>query len=745
MINNTAEENRGSGNRLSIAILIMVLVMGVALALFVNRATTQMRDALAQEILQQQHDVANLLHEYANVMLAVEQNRIPGSKSTEALQEALDRASKQLELMRFQYSFERLDGAATAHAYVKPVLEDVYQWMKEGVPGQVVAPELLLEISSQRLTERYGELRKIATETDEVAAMLIADQSAYLSRFRSSLISLLGFYALLVLGFAALLIKQRNLQTQLRVDQQRYAERIADFADIGADWFWESSDDLSLKLLTNRELSVTGSNDSVSTAAVTGAASGLRVDNGRVSNAHWPLQSLRQKNEFTDYESSWITPAGDNRVIAMSGKPLFDDNGKFSGFRGIGRDITDRKKIEKELEQVYQELVATQREGRRQAEEALRESEQFLSTSLDAMSPAIVILDQHATIKAANSVWRELTAGAVMEGGVGLHYVMALKARPQNEQKALSGIEQNIENVLHGREKQFQYEFPCESEDDTRWMEINLTTFQSNQQRYAVVVYENITRRRKLEERDRKLRADLAHVARLNTAGEMASVLAHEINQPLTAISHNCDALLSSATPQAESIVRETLQDIYDQSQRAGGIIHSMRQMMRKETPLTRSVDINQLVQETVRLTTPEARESQIAVSLDLADDLPQVAIDPVQIQQVLVNLERNGVEAIRNHGSAVRELTISTVLVDRNSIEVSVSDTGPGISSELENNLFKSFHTTKADGMGMGLSISRSIVEAHGGRLWLDQSCKDMTTFKFSLPATKGESNGHD
>ncbi len=738
---NAADNNAiGSQKWWTIVIFVMVLAMGAALALFVNRATTQIREALAEEVLQQQHDVSNLLHEYEGVMLAVERERNGTTQVEGALDRALGSARLQLDKMRFQYSFERLDGAATAHAYVKPVMEDVAQWIKEGVPGQSIEPAVLLSLAAQRLNDRYATLRAIAAETDQVATVLIADQSDYLNRFRGSLISLLGFYALLALGFAALLIRQRNLQTQLRMDQQDHAQRIADFADIGADWFWEMNDNLKLKVLSNQDLTVSDNSGGVSQAE---EMSVLLASDERATGVHWPVENLLEQRQFSEYESEWVTPEGERRVIAMSGKPLLGEQGEFIGFRGIGRDITIRKKIEQELKSVYQELLAAQRQGRQQAEEALRDSEQFLRTSLDAIAPNIAILDKNATIKAANKAWRELSAGAVSGGGVGHNYMVAFQARPAEEQRALTSVKKYFNAVLNGEQDSFHYEFPCQIGEDTCWMEINLTTFYSNAQRYAVLVYEDITAKRKLEDRDRKLRADLAHVARLNTAGEMASVLAHEINQPLTAISHNCDSLLSNLTGQSESDVEETLQDIYEQSQRAGGIIHSMRQMMRKDAPQTASVNINRLVKETNRLTMPEAREHNVEVKLDLAEDLPETMIDAVQIQQVLVNLERNAVEAIRYHESAVRELTIKTELEGGNWIHVSVSDTGPGITPQVESNLFKSFQTTKVDGMGMGLSISRSIVEAHGGRLWLDHTTQGMTTFMFSFPIKKSVDNG--
>lgn len=724
----------------TVAIFLLVVSVGIALALFVQRATTQIKEALAEEVLQQQHDVANLLHEYAGVMLALEREQRNVNRETrDSVELALDNAQSQLQKMRFQYSFERLDGAATAHAYVKPVLEDVEQWLAWGLPGYSAIDPVVLKMAAQRLADRYDQLRLIASETDRVATTLVSAQTDNLDRFRESLIYLLGMFALLALGIAALLMRQRNLQTRLREDQENFAQRIADFADIGADWFWEMTADLKLSVLSGLALkadnqmqtdhSFDNEQDSIFTSY-----------NNKVADVHWPTDRLHARQEFTEFESNWTAAKGDRRVIAMSGKPLFDPDGRFAGYRGIGRDVTERRDIEIELDAVYQELIQSQTIGRRQAEEALRDSEQFLSISLDAMAPNIAILDEEGFIKVTNQAWKEYCGDSVAEGGVGGHYLDAFVARAGSELRSFSTASRYIDDVLSGIRASLHYEFPCQLPDELRWMVINLTTFESNGLKYAVLVYEDITDRRNLEDQDRKLRADLAHVARLTTAGEMATVLAHELNQPLTAISHNSDALLSTllGNEDTNSEVMETVSDIYEQSQRAGGIIHSMRQMVRKDTHTTSSIDINQLVIDTVRLTHPEAREHNVEVRLQLAENLPNLLIDAVQIQQVLVNLERNGVEAIRNHGSELRELFITTGQDDNDFIKVTVQDTGPGISLDVERNLFKSFQTTKVDGMGMGLSISRSIVEAHGGRLWLDGPENGMTTFHFTLPVIK-------
>jgi len=182
--------------------------------------------------------------------------------------------------------------------------------------------------------------------------------------------------------------------------------------------------------------------------------------------------------------------------------------------------------------------------------------------------------------------------------------------------------------------------------------------------------------------------------------------------------------------------------DIYKQAQHAGGIIRSLRRLMRNDSVYTESVQLNLLVEETVRLTHPEAREKNVDVTLDLAEGLPNPSMDPVQIQQVLVNLQRNGFEAMNSSSSEIRELRISTSLNNHNDILVSVQDSGPGFASGIRKRLFEPFQTTTKNGMGLGLSICRSIVESHGGRLWLDQEELTKTVLNFTLPITREDEN---
>ena len=749
--------------RWSTSIIVMLLVvLGLLLGWFVQRSVSQVRDALAEEVLQQQHDVANLLHEYAQVMLSIERARISpdtdnpssdssgtdttssdntgadriGSKTIGDIKSAIAATNKQLEKMRFQYSFERLDGAASAHAYVKPVLEDVEQWLDQGLSGLTPADPLVLQIAARRMGERYDSLRTIADDADQVAAALISEQTATLDRFRKTLLVMLALTFLSWLGIVASLVRQRNLQTRLRIDGQRHAQRIIDFADLGADLFWEIDKNQKMKLLHPPALLPAPAQHQ---GAVPDDQSETDTD-GIDFIKRLPLPAIQSQSLFTQHELTWVSPDGGERLLTVSGKPLYGPHGEFQGFRGVGRDITQRKEFEREMEQLNHELLDAQKRGRQEAEQALRDSEQFLRNSLDALTANIAILDSNGCIVAINRAWNKFADtqnGEYMGGGIGAHYLDVFKSRPAAEHRAVTTCTEQIADVLSARSDDFYRELACHSPGQLNWFALHLTTFDSNLARYAVMVYENVTARKKLEQRDHRLRAQLAHTARLTTAGEMASGLAHELNQPLTAISHNCDALQYAveAKTLSDPDLKDTLADIYEQAQRAGRIIHSMRQMVKKDTVTTTSVDINALVKDTVRLSHAEAYEHRIEVQLKLSDELPLIRMDAVQIQQVLLNLERNALESIRQGNVTLRRIVISTLLVD-DEIRVSVQDTGPGLDPAIRKKLFTSFQTTKEHGMGMGLSISRTIVESHGGRLWVDSDdARGVTTFSFTLP----------
>ncbi len=252
----------------------------------------------------------------------------------------------------------------------------------------------------------------------------------------------------------------------------------------------------------------------------------------------------------------------------------------------------------------------------------------------------------------------------------------------------------------------------------------------------------DITQRKHAEEAAKRHQIELAHVTRLTTMGEMASGIAHELNQPLSAISNFADGSLRRIrrnSARQEGLI-EALEQICHQADRAGHIIRHMRNFARKRDANWTQVDINTVVQEVFRFLEPEARQNCIVIRLELASEQPLVSGDFIELEQVMVNLVRNAMESIIDSTQEGREICINTTADMPKIVEVSVADNGPGVPPEVAKQLFDPFYTSKASGMGMGLSISRSIIEAHEGRLWLSQTKEDSgARFVFTLPADYG------
>lgn len=241
------------------------------------------------------------------------------------------------------------------------------------------------------------------------------------------------------------------------------------------------------------------------------------------------------------------------------------------------------------------------------------------------------------------------------------------------------------------------------------------------------------------------LHSELLHVSRLSAMGEMASALAHELNQPLAAISNYMNGsrrlLAASQDPNAPKI-EEALDKAAEQAIRAGQIIRRLRDFVARGESEKRVESISKMIEEASVLGLVGARERGIALQFDLDPAIDLVLADRVQIQQVLVNLLRNAMEAMAE--TSKRELTVTNTQAPDDMIEIIVSDTGPGFAEDILANLFQPFFTTKESGMGVGLSISRSIIEAHGGQMRAETNAAGGATFRFTLPAVEQEETGH-
>lgn len=245
----------------------------------------------------------------------------------------------------------------------------------------------------------------------------------------------------------------------------------------------------------------------------------------------------------------------------------------------------------------------------------------------------------------------------------------------------------------------------------------------------------DVTDLKQAQERIQEITAEMIHMSRLTAMGQLSSSLAHELNQPLTAVANYAEAArqLLAASPNPPPRVGEFLEKVAGQADRAGQIIRRLRGFVEKGSIERAEASLGEMVKEATALATIGTAADAIQLTYELAPDLPPIEIDKVQIQQVVVNLVRNAVEVLR--GAERRMLAVRTARGADGYQEVTVADTGPGIAPEIADQLFKPFVTTKSDGMGIGLSICQSIIEAHGGRIWTEPNPGGGTIFRFVVP----------
>jgi C4-dicarboxylate-specific signal transduction histidine kinase len=238
------------------------------------------------------------------------------------------------------------------------------------------------------------------------------------------------------------------------------------------------------------------------------------------------------------------------------------------------------------------------------------------------------------------------------------------------------------------------------------------------------------------ETQTRRHQAEVAHAARLSTLGGMAAGLAHELNQPLAAVvsyARGCARRLEAGELPKAALL-EVLEEISAQALRAGEVLRRIREFLRGESR-REEVDLNDVVRRAIRFAESEARRAEVRLELALAPEALRIEVDPIQIEQVILNLVQNGFEVMTTNNGTERAIAIETRRIAPDTVEVTVRDTGSGLAPQVAARLFEPFFSTKADGLGLGLSISRTIVEAHGGRLWATANAEGRgTAFRFTL-----------
>ena len=380
-------------------------------------------------------------------------------------------------------------------------------------------------------------------------------------------------------------------------------------------------------------------------------------------------------------------------------------------------------------------------ERKRSAEELERERS-FLRQVIDTVPNFIFAKDRDGHFTLANQAVAD-AYGTTVDDLIGK--TDADFSSNKEEVEFFKRIDQEVIDSL--QEHFIAEEHMTDAEGRIRWLQTVKRPIIENEGRAKQVLgaSTDITRRRETEIELREQRAELAHVARISTMGELAASLAHELNQPLTAILSNAQAALRflARNPAELEEVREILVDIVKDNSRAGEVIRRMRALVKKEKIEFASVDLSGLIRDVVMLVHSDAVLQNVKITLDLKNDLSFVRGDKVQIQQVVLNLMLNAFDAMTECAVSEREVKLRMEADSSGFVQVAVSDSGTGVSSDKLDKMFQPFFTTKGEGLGMGLSICRSIIEAHGGQLWAENNAARGATFYFTLPVEREQGQG--
>ena len=435
------------------------------------------------------------------------------------------------------------------------------------------------------------------------------------------------------------------------------------------------------------------------------------------------IAALERYEPFRDfvYEAGRID--GSLGIVSASGKPVFDAEGRFSGYRGVASDLTNR----------------------RRAEQALRRSEAYLA-------------EAQRLSRTGSWAWkiapREITHWSqemfrlyafASEAGIPPFEALQQRIHPEDQAKLAEAAESAIREGAE-YELDFRVVLPGAG---TRYIHTSAHPVYDEASNFVEFVGTDmdITERRRAEvafleseRRYREIEMQLAHANRVATIGQLSASIAHEVNQPIAATVTNAQAALRwlGARPPDLDEVRQALGHILRDGNRAGDVIDRVRGLTKKSSPRQDLLLINEAILEVIALTRAEAVKNGVRVNTELAEDLPLIQGDRVQLQQLILNLIMNAFQAMAGAGEGPRELLISSGKAEEDGREVlvAVRDSGPGLALANIEHLFEAFYTTKPGGLGMGLSICRSIVEVHNGRLWASPNVPRGAVFQFTVGA---------
>ncbi|MEX2742672.1 PAS domain S-box protein [Rhizobium mongolense] len=378
---------------------------------------------------------------------------------------------------------------------------------------------------------------------------------------------------------------------------------------------------------------------------------------------------------------------------------------------------------------------------RKRAEEAARRSEEELREVIETVPAMVWTALPDGRVDFINRRWQEFT-GLSLDATARASWGAEARFHPEDLEQYMSRWRASLTT---GHPFEVEVRIRRAADGEYRWWFENAVPLHDEHGNilkwYGFLV--DIEDRKRAEEALQKAQAELAHVARVTTMGALTSSIAHEVNQPLAAVVANANAALHWLASQPPNLdeARETVARIVRDGHRAGEVIGRVRALLKKTATVTAQVDLNGLVEDSVALVQGEVRRHRILLRTELAHDLPRVAGDRVQLQQVILNLVMNGIEAMKTIADRPRELLIRSLLDASGAVLVEVQDAGVGLEPQSVERVFEAFYTTKAEGLGMGLAICRSIIEAHGGRLWARTNEPWGAVFQFTLPSTPDES----
>jgi two-component system sensor kinase FixL len=428
------------------------------------------------------------------------------------------------------------------------------------------------------------------------------------------------------------------------------------------------------------------------------------------------LARIKAGERIEHYETRRRRKDGAIIDVSMTVSPVWDDAGRLVGASKVARDVTEARRAQLEL---------TAREA-------------HLRAVLDSIPDAMIVIDHRGIIQSFSTTAERLFGYTEAEA-VGWN-VSVLMPSPYREQHDtyLARYFATGEKKVIGRGRVV---VGLRKDGSTFPMELAVGEVVSGGDRAFTGFVRDLTERQATQQRMQDMQAELIHMSRFTAMGEMASTLAHELNQPLTAVAsylNGCRRLLDGSESVHNLMLRDAIDRAADQALRAGQIIRRLRQFVARGESERNVESLPKLVEEASALALVGIKETGVRVSFALDPRVEFVMADKVQIQQVVLNLIRNAIEAMQDVEQ--RELRIATAAQQNEMVEISVSDSGPGIAPEVASQLFHPFVTTKPQGMGVGLSISRTIIEAHGGRLWADPNPDGGTIFRLTLRALNKE-----